>query len=438
MKQIRRSFQFRCCLILAVLVTAASLQAQMVVWPNRTNGVYQVGDTVHWTIEWKGSGKAPSADYVFKSGGLKEVGHGELRFTNDVATLESRFSKPNTMLLGVKWQPASKSNRVWGGAVAAPYRIRPAAPPPANFRAFWKAQLKELKKVPLHPVLTKEASGVPGVDYWKITLDNINGTHIEGQLARPATGDKFPALFIPQWAGVYGLHKSWVTATAKSGWLTLNIEAHDIPIDKPPSYYRKLYGPGGALHNYWDIGNQSPNTSYYLRMYLSCVQAVKYLKSRPDWNGKTIVVMGQSQGGQQTLMLAALCPKDITAALALVPADCDVLAPEVGRASGFPNWYFNTAGRNPKKVRATSRYFDPVNFAPMIKCPVLIALGLHDQLAPPSSVLAAVNEIKAPKQVIILPRSGHEDVNGSQEAFFHRAYYDWLPALKDGKPAPVN
>jgi len=230
-----------------------------------------------------------------------------------------------------------------------------------------------------------------------------------------------------------------VTDRAKDGWLALDIEAHDIPIDNPDSYYKKIYATGGELNNYWNIGNDDRDQSYYLRMYLSCVQAMKYLKSRPDWNGKTLVVMGQSQGGQQTLMLAGLCPDDVTAALALVPAASDMLAPEVGRATGFPNWYFNTNGKDPKKVHETSRYYDPANFARRIKCPVLIALGLHDeQLAPPASILADANEITSPKEVIILANSGHQNEHGSQEPFFHRAYSDWLPALKAGKPAPVR
>ena len=79
-------------------------------------------------------------------------------------------------------------------------------------------------------------------------------------------------------------------------------------------------------------------------MYLSCYRAVEYLKTRPDWNGKTLVVMGDSQGGQQTLMIAGLHPKNITAALALVPAGGDMLAPDAGRAPGWPHWYFNTEG----------------------------------------------------------------------------------------------
>jgi cephalosporin-C deacetylase len=421
-------------LVGTTLALATAVEAQMVISPDKTNGVYDVGDTVHWTVEWKGGTNIPIASYVLKSGGQTEVAHGELAFTNQIATFDSKLDGPNTILADVHWGGAS---HVYGGAVAAPGKILPAAPPPEDFLAFWQARLKDLEQVPANPQLEAVDVSKPGVQYWKISLDNIWNTHVQGQIARPEKGDKFPALLIPQWAGVYGLQKSWVTDRAADGWLALNIEAHDIPIDKPESFYTALYA--GALKNYWNIGNDERDKSYYVRMYLSCVQAMKYLKSRPDWNGKTLVVMGQSQGGQQTLMLAGLCPDDVTAALALVPAASDMLAPDVGRATGFPGWYFNTAGKDPKRVRETSRYFDPVNFARYIKCPVLIGLGLHDEkLAPPSSILAAANVITSTREVIMLAHSGHQDEHGSQTPYNNRCYGAWLPALAKGEPPPAN
>lgn len=103
-------------------------------------------------------------------------------------------------------------------------------------------------------------------------------------------------------------------------------------------------------------------------------------------------------------MIAGLYPRFITVAPVLVPAACDMLAPKAGRAPGFPSWYFNTQGKDLQKVHETSRYYDPINFARRIQCSVLIAMGLHDEkLAPPSSILAAVNVIIAPKEVLIMP-----------------------------------
>ena len=409
----------------------------MVVTPDRTDGVYQVGDTVHWTVQWQGGSNAPAARYTLKSGGLTDVGQGDLAFSNGTATLESTFDKPNTMLVEVRWQPDNATNRVVGGAVADPDKILPAAAPPPDFDAFWRAKLKEWKKVPMHPQLERVDVQKPGVAYWKITLDNIRGTHIEGQIARPEKGGKFPALLILQWAGVYGLQKSWVTDRAAEGWLALDIEPHDLPIDQPEAFYKEQFA--GPLKDYWSIGNDNRDTSYFLRMYLSCYRAVEYLKTRPDWNGKTLVVMGDSQGGQQTLMIAGLHPENITAALALVPSGGDMLAPEAGRAPAFPHWYFNTeGGKDPQKVRTASRYYDTVNFARHIKCPVLIGLGLRDEVCPPSNEFAIANVITAPKEVIILPKSGHQDEHGTQHAYDQRRYSAWLPALRQGQPPPVK
>jgi cephalosporin-C deacetylase len=423
--------------LLLIAFAAASVgRAQMAVIPDKPNGVYQVGDTVHWMVEWKGESNAPAAHYLLKSGGLKDVGHGDLNFSNDVADLETRFDAPGTMLVEVQGQPENATHRAVGGAVAAPDRITPAAPMPADFDAFWKARLKELKKVSAEPKLEEETSGKSGVVFWKITMNNIRGTHIRGQIARPEKGKKFPALLIVQWAGVYGLQKSWVTDRAAEGWLALNIEPHDLPIDEPAGFYREQFT--GPLKDYWSVGDDNRDTSYFLRMYLSCYRAVEYLKTRPDWNGKTLVVMGDSQGGQQTIMIAGLHPRDITAALALVPANGDTLAPDVGRAPGWPHWYFNTEGKDPVKVHEASRYYDIANFARHINCPVLVGLGLRDETCPPSSVLATVNEITSPKEVVILPKSGHQDEHGTQSYYNQRRYSGWLPALRQGKPVPIE
>ena len=313
--------------------------------------------------------------------------------------------------------------------------FKPSAPRPNDFDAFWETKINELKTVPANPQLEPADAGKPGVNYWKITLDNIKGTHIQGQLARPAKGTKFPALLIVQWAGVYGLQKSWVTDRAEEGWLTLNIEAHDLPIDRPETFYKEQ--AAGLLQNYPAIGNDRRETSYFLRMYLGDYRAAQYLAERPDWDGRTLVVMGGSQGGQQTLVTAGLHPK-ITAALAEVPAGCDMLGPDAGRAPGWPMWYWQTQGKDAQKVHESSRYFDAVNFASHIKCPILVGAGLIDEVCPPAGVSAAVNQIHAPKELIFFPYGGHQDENHTHAAYTQRCWGDWLPALRQGKPAPVQ
>jgi cephalosporin-C deacetylase len=416
---------------------------ELVVTPEKADGIYGPRETIRWRIEWKGKEPITAADYTIRKGQIKTLGGGTVPLTDGVGTLESSLDKPGSLLAEIKVKTADgKEHKAMGGALAAPDKIVPSAPRPDDFDEFWAEKIKELDAVPTNPQLEEADGGKPGVEYWKITLDNIHETKIHGQLARPtakegdtANDTKLPALFIPQWAGIYPLQKAWATDRAKEGWLTLNIIAHDLPIDEPESFYREQ--STGPLKDYAAIGNDDRDTAYFLRMYLSCVRACQYLMSRPDWNGKTLVVCGTSQGGQQTLMTAALVPQ-VTAALALVPAGCDMLGPDMNRRGGWPQWYDQVHGKVPAKVHEASRYFDDVNFASRIKCPVLVGFGLIDQTCPAEGIEAAMNQDSAPKELVVLPFSEHQETNHSQKAFYDRCYGAWLPALRKGEPAPVK
>ena len=283
-------------------------------------------------------------------------------------------------------------------------------------------------------MLEKGDSGNSGVDYWKVTLDNINGTHVEGQLARPSGDARCPAMLIVQWAGVYPLDKNWVVGHAAQGWLVLNVMAHDLPIDQPKAFYENHANTD--LKNYPAIGATNRDTDYFLRMFLGDIQASKYLQSRPDWNGKTLAVTGTSQGGLQSLVTAALDPA-VTAMLVLVPAGADDTGAQAGRKAGWP---YNI-GANPtpeqKQILDTSPYFDAVNFAARVKCPALIGLGLLDETAPPSGVFAAANQMQGPKELCILPDSDHRGLNNSQAPYQVRAA-TWFAALAAGQSPPLQ
>ena len=42
---------------------------QIVITADKPTGVYQVGDRVHWRVEWMGTTNAPPAHYEFLQGG---------------------------------------------------------------------------------------------------------------------------------------------------------------------------------------------------------------------------------------------------------------------------------------------------------------------------------------------------------------------------------
>lgn len=242
------------------------------------------------------------------------------------------------------------------GAAVAPTKIGLSTPRPDDFDAFWNDKLAAQAKIHMKTVLTPVQTDVPGVEMSMFVLDAL-ASRAHGYVARPAREGKFPALIQLQYAGVYALDAHGDAQRASEGWLVLNVDSHDkLPSD--PS--------GGIPSSYQAIGNTDREKSYFLNMYLRDSRALDYLLTRPDWDGKTIVLTGGSMGGQQSLALAGLRPEKITAVLVCVPAGADTNGNLHGRRAGYPFWPSN----NPEAMK-TALYFDTVNFASRIKAPVM-------------------------------------------------------------------
>lgn len=404
---------------------------EIVATPQHANGIYRLGEKIQWQVAVRGSATPiTTGHYVVQKNGAAVMAEGNLDLTAGPVTLETQLDEPGTVLVQITAQAGGKQIKQLVGAALAPEKISPSAPPPADFDTFWQAKIAELQTIPPNPVLEPAASGKPGVEYYKIQLDNIHGTHVYGQLARPQRAGKFPALLMVQYAGVYGLPKGNVVSRAQAGWMALNIMAHDLPLDRPEDFYKQLSQT--TLKDYVSTGSNDREKSYFLRMFLGCYRAADYLASLPEWDGRTLVVMGTSQGGLQSFVTAGLHPK-VSAMLVNVPAGCDTTGPLVGRAVPWPYWYNNAHGD--KTIMETSRYFDAVNFAAHVHCSVLVALGLIDQTATPASIFTAYNQLKGPKEVVVMPKSDHHGTNNTQAAGYRRAD-QWLKALVEGKPVP--
>ena len=282
-----------------------------------------------------------------------------------------------------------------------------------------------LEQIPPNPQLTPGDSGDPSIDYSIIRMDHINGAHVWGQLAKPNHPGKFPALVVFQWAGgPYPLEKNWATDHARQGWLTLNIEPHDVPPNMPKAWYKAL---PARIKSYQSIGNDDRDKSYFVQMYLADYRAVDYITSRPDWDGKTLVVYGTSMGGQQSLCVAGLHPK-ITHVLVEEPSGCDTNGPLHGRQSGYPNF-----PASDPKIMQTALYFDAVNFAPRIKAKCLVSMGFVDTTAPPAGIWTAYNQIRSAKEVAPMIDAPHNNyATSEQQQPWYTRSAQWLGTLAAG------
>jgi cephalosporin-C deacetylase len=412
-------------LVLALLFAAAfgfaqpaAIQQQLTFTPYHANGIYDVGEIVGWTVT--PGPVAPTYAYkwtvrrnngvVLKEGKLDlSTGKDKIEITGDEPAMIYVAIEPYAQLKpesaggqdkGADPQFAGgntgRNNGLYAmGAAVSPSKIGLSTPRPDDFDAFWEARLAAQAKIPINAELTPVQTDVPGVELSMFTLDAL-GSKAHGYVARPAREGKFPALIQLQYAGVYALNGKAVAQRAAEGWLILNVDAHDkLPSD--PS--------GNIPGNYHTIGNTDREKSYFLNMYLRDSRVLDYLLTRPDWDGKTIVLTGGSMGGQQTFALAGLRPEKITAALVCVPAGADTNGDLHGRKAGYPFW----PSDNPEAMK-TALYFDPVNFAPRIKAAFLAGIGFIDTISPPVGIWTALNQAPGPKEPLLLIESEHDNL----------------------------
>lgn len=424
--------------LLALLLSGAiQAQAQGVqVRASHPDGVYAAGETIVWEVTAGGTPPTASrsAHYQVKLGGGKVLQQGDLDLSKGAAEVRYVPAQSAAYLLTITDTTDPKAPVSYGGAVVSPNRIQGSLPKPSDFDAFWQGKLKALRAVPAAPVVTPGDSGVPGVDYETVAINNIAGATVYAQIAHPTAGTRFPALIIFQWAGVYGLQKSAVTGPASQGWLAVDVMAHDLPLNKPDDFYAAA---AKTLKDYAHIGHGDRETSYFLKMLLGDVRVTDYIANRPDWDGKTMVASGTSQGGFQAIALAGL-ESCFTAATVLVPAGCDQTASLIGRGMPWPYWLANAPPDQTDALAKTSRYYDAMNFASLVHVPTLVGIGLIDQTSTPSGDFAMVNHLAGPREVVILPLSDHHGTNHAQVAYSLRQR-QWLDALKAGhRPASLS
>jgi cephalosporin-C deacetylase-like acetyl esterase/lysophospholipase L1-like esterase len=428
--------KLRAPLLAALLVCAAALadeSAGPAYVPFHASGIYALGETAGWhvTLPWS----SPAVSYVIRKNNLTEIGRGTL-VPGKPSSIEAKLDEPGMVYVEITENTFGAKPRALGAAVA-PEKIQPAIPAPADFDAFWAAKIKQLRAVKANPELTEKPSDKAGVDFAILKMNHVEGRHVWGQVAKPhdEPGNKqgrkkYPGLVLLQWASPpYPLQKSWVTDRAAEGWLTVDIEPHDVMPDQPQSYYDAL---PAELKSYNTIETRDRDRNYFLYMYLADIRAIDYLSTRADWDGKTLVVMGTSMGGQQSLCAAGLHPK-VTAMLINVPAGADANGTAHGRKIGYPNWDFNDP-----QVLKTAQYFDTVNCAARIKVPSLVAMGFIDTVSPPVGIWTAFNLIRAPKEAAPMIDSPHNHLATPEQSMpWTQRSAAWLGALVAGR-APIE
>ena len=296
---------------------------------------------------------------------------------------------------------AGAGQEIKGEAAAAfePENLLPVLPEPEDFDAFWREGIRRLAAVPDDARLERLGDHCCAqYECFKVSFANINDTRIYGYLSVPAGKGPFPALIIVPGAGASASAPN--TLWVKEGVVTLlmNVHAYDPPQDAGAhgELFRKLV----AEKHYYCHGLEDREKYFFRRAILGIYRAIEWLARRQDVDPDRLVFSGSSQGGTMAFYQAGLSSR-LTAALAVVPG--------MGDHGGF------LIGRHPHTARFpgfsehldTLAYYDIVNFARRVRCPVMMGVGFLDDLCFPGNCYPAYNALACEKTVINAVECGH-------------------------------
>ena len=390
------------CAVLSVMTSGAGTVSLN--WSTDKEPVsYRPGETMAFRIQLVDDGKPLAGKNLkwLRTGDDQKTSHGTAASSGtqpvEITTSIDRpgfvrievsvFNEDGTPFKDAKGNPLKFD----GGAGVAPSRLQ-NYPEPADFDAFWKAQKTRLAEIPMKANLTEVASRNPGFQVFDVKVDCAGARPVSGYLSFPrdAQARSLAAQVSFRGYGVSGADQEF-----RNGMLVLQVNAHGIENGRPPEYYKAL--EEGELKGYAfnNTENARPDTAYFNGMMLRAMRALDFVRSRPEWDGKTLIAAGGSQGGLQAITAAALDP-EVTKCVAFKPWCCDLGGIKLERLRGWRPDYADGLG-----------YYDTANMGKRVRCETLITAGLGDYVCPPSGVSVLFNNIKGPKTIEYIQGSTH-------------------------------
>lgn len=380
--------------------------------PNHTNWIYNLKEEARISIQLYRYGVPYAGEVTYSIGPelLKPAKEGKLTLKNGVAELSlGTMDKPGFTDCRLS---ATVNGQVYTHHVKvgfAPGELQPYTEYPSDFKSFWE---KTKTEAALYPMKV-EKTYVPEYSNDKVNTYLVKiqafkeGHNVYGYLSMPKNPGKYPVVFTPPGAGIHPVDPSKGLFYAENGMIRLETEIHGIRPDLDAKTYKEIARAfSGGDNSYFINGIEDRNRYYLKKVYASCVRAIDYLVSLPEWDGKNVVAQGGSQGGALALVAAGLDSR-VTVCAASYPALSDMVGYLHNRAGGYPHMFTETKGLDKPEIVKTLQYYDVVNFAKNITVPTFMTWGFNDNVCPPTTSYVVYNALKCKKEALITPINEH-------------------------------
>jgi cephalosporin-C deacetylase-like acetyl esterase len=394
-----------CCLSLI------SYSQELTLSQTNKSGIYKKGQKI--TV------KASTENYVDTLHIRVYKNNNQLLLQKDLMTgqdtliiYEGAFTESCSIIVEARMKRVNAST----GMLVDPDKLKPGYKRPGDFENYWKNQKKSLSLLPfdVKRSVVMGTGSDKGYSCEDIEINCTGPKPARGYFAKPekAAPGSLPIVILVHAAGVKG---SWCRSEpgnainyARMGTLCFDLNAHGMLNDQPEEYYVNL--ENNEIKTYSLQGLTNRDDVYFRGMYLRLIRTIDFLTKQPEWDGKRILVIGESQGGGQALVAAGLDAR-VSAVVAIVPAMCDWFGLMAGRMGGWPQPYESNDSK--KEMLKALPYFDAANILKDSKAIIYAEIGLIDMTCPSTSVYAAINQVKGQRIIYTVPYRPHHQPEGA-------------------------
>ena len=299
-------------------------------------------------------------------------------------------------------------------------------PRPADFDSFWDRGLDEMRSLDPQVELVPAEFQVPFAECFHMYFMGVGGARVHAKLLRPKNASKpHPALLMfhgytgdsGDFADKLGYVGQGFTVAALDcrGQGGLSEDVGDVTGNTQH---------GHIIRGLEDALKGNPEKLLYRQIFLDTAQLAKIVMEMPDVDPQRVGATGGSQGGALTVACIGLEPR-IKRAAPVFPFLSDYKRVwEMDRAKNayaeLQEYFrhFDPNHTREQDIFGALGYVDIQYLAPRIHNEVLWAIGLMDEICPPSSQFAAYNKIVSKKEMIIYPDFGHEGLPGLSDKIY--------------------
>ncbi len=294
-------------------------------------------------------------------------------------------------------------------------------PCPEDHAAYWAAALEEMSAVDPQVELREVDFKTSFCTCYDLYFTGVHGARVYAKLLVPHQAQNAPAVL--HFHGYSGASSSWTyyLPYAAEGFVVAALDCRG-----QAGRSEDVGGVcGNTLHGHIIRGLDGPADHLLFRdIFLDTAELASIVMDLPYVDASRVGAFGGSQGGGLTLACAALEPR-IKAAAPSFPFLCDYqrvweMDLAVDAYEELKEYFRNFDPRHEREREIFTKlgYIDLQYLAPRIQAKVLMFTGLMDTICPPSTQYAAYNKMTCPKEHILYPDFGHEDLPDNDDMVF--------------------